>query len=561
MSSPDEGVVVPDEDATLSGYERVKFELADLLRALPWTASRAERLRTLFARLAEDRFNLVVVGRFSRGKSSLMNALLGHAWLPTGILPLTSVITAVAHGGVPGVVLHHTHTSLTTEVPLEALEAHVTERGNPGNRDRVRVAEVRLPAELLRRGFFFVDTPGLGSSVIENTRTTEAFLPEADALLLVTSFDSPLSEEELAVLRVAREAGRTAFVAVNKADAASEAEQAEVMRHLDRQLQSAFGIDMPPVFAVSARDGLAARLAGDAATLAASGLPALEEALVGFLLRDKRRDFLRLSCDRVAAMLAEDPTTGPAQARLRDLQARLTADAPNTAALSVPPLPPPTASVASCTACETAEREVFEFLTRLQGRLRRDPHAREALARAGGLCGLHAWQLAGLAAPRELCIGLGAVLDVQAHALRRVATTQMEAGAMAHLLATPERCPACSAAAAAERGAIATMAAAGAAPGAPCLPHLAWLTQALPEESAIAATLAAAERLVILAEDARRFALRQDAARPDLGNPDDRAIGVRVVAMLVGREAVLPRSPAPADEMVSRTLQTDVPAV
>ena len=89
----------------LKDYERAKFALADLLRALPWTSARAEPLRAMFARLAEDRFNLVVVGRFSRGKSSLMNALLGQAWLPTGILPLTSVVTAVSYGSVPGVTL------------------------------------------------------------------------------------------------------------------------------------------------------------------------------------------------------------------------------------------------------------------------------------------------------------------------------------------------------------------------------------------------------------------------------------------------------------------------
>jgi predicted GTPase len=56
------------------------------------------RRRDLFARLAEDRFNLAVVGRFSRGKSSLMNAILGSERLRTGVVPLTSVITTVTYG-------------------------------------------------------------------------------------------------------------------------------------------------------------------------------------------------------------------------------------------------------------------------------------------------------------------------------------------------------------------------------------------------------------------------------------------------------------------------------
>jgi len=37
---------------------------------------------------AEDRFNLVVVGRLSRGKTSLMNAIMGTDRLPTGMVPL-----------------------------------------------------------------------------------------------------------------------------------------------------------------------------------------------------------------------------------------------------------------------------------------------------------------------------------------------------------------------------------------------------------------------------------------------------------------------------------------
>ena len=76
----------------LTAYEESKFELAQVLRTasarLPHEeAERHQRIPELQARLAEDRFNLVVVERFSRGKSSLMNAVLGHDWLPTGIVP------------------------------------------------------------------------------------------------------------------------------------------------------------------------------------------------------------------------------------------------------------------------------------------------------------------------------------------------------------------------------------------------------------------------------------------------------------------------------------------
>ena len=87
----------------LRDYEQSKFEIAELLRSVDTFVSRdrhdlQDRIRDLFSRLAEDRFNLVVVGRFSRGKTSLMNAVLATDRLPTGIRPLTSVITTVAYG-------------------------------------------------------------------------------------------------------------------------------------------------------------------------------------------------------------------------------------------------------------------------------------------------------------------------------------------------------------------------------------------------------------------------------------------------------------------------------
>jgi hypothetical protein len=62
----------------LRDYESSKFELAEILRAIKSTLpkERADlhtRITELFTRLAEDRFNLVVVSRFSRGKSTLTN--------------------------------------------------------------------------------------------------------------------------------------------------------------------------------------------------------------------------------------------------------------------------------------------------------------------------------------------------------------------------------------------------------------------------------------------------------------------------------------------------------
>ena len=230
----------------LKEYERFKFDLADIVRVAaaalpPRNEMRYNEVRDLLARLAEDRFNLVVIGRFSRGKSTLMNAILGTDRLPTGVVPLTSVVTTVTYGSDEKVVLYYENSSLFSDIPLSQLEENITERGNPGNIKRIRTAEVQIPADILRRGFHFIDTPGLGSSIRANTETTEAFLPQADAFILVTSYDSPLSEEETRILEVIQQSRRHCFVVLNKQDRVNEAERAEVLAHVERELSAILG--------------------------------------------------------------------------------------------------------------------------------------------------------------------------------------------------------------------------------------------------------------------------------------------------------------------------------
>src|SRR5579875_3446181 len=121
----------------LKEYEQRKFMLTEIVRSAQEIKTEdreaASEASSLLARLAEDRFNLLIVGRFSRGKSTLMNAVLGGDYLPTGIVPLTSVITTVRYGSRKQVVLNFTNSGLSREVPLSQLAEYVTQKENPGN--------------------------------------------------------------------------------------------------------------------------------------------------------------------------------------------------------------------------------------------------------------------------------------------------------------------------------------------------------------------------------------------------------------------------------------------
>ena len=58
----------------------------------------AGQLAALEQRLLEGRFHLAVLGQVKRGKSTLINALLGEDVLPSSVVPLTVIPTFIRYG-------------------------------------------------------------------------------------------------------------------------------------------------------------------------------------------------------------------------------------------------------------------------------------------------------------------------------------------------------------------------------------------------------------------------------------------------------------------------------
>lgn len=487
----------------LRNYEQQKFVLTDVLREASALADRdnrdwGERLRDLFRRLAEDRFNLVAVGRFSRGKTSLMNAIMAMDRLPAGIVPITSVITSVAYGSTEKVVVEYKERRLDSEISLEQLPQYITQQGNPGNVRGVKLAEVRLPAEILRSGFYFVDTPGLGSAIIENTCTTEAFLPEADALLLVTSYDSPLSSEEMAFIQAAYYSSRPLFVVLNKHDTVSLAERENALAYVRGRIIEAAG-DAPLLFSVSARDGLAAKLCQDSSGLAASGIPALEKALIRFMLTRKEAEFLSRAHDRASHLLEGLPLSSGKErllSRLRELRGELGREVPAASAMQPAVIPNGERKFRPCEICESVYGAQHRFLRQHQYDLAYSEDAQRRLAGSHGFCSFHTRQFEAISSQAGLCMGYPPLLEHLASGFQEAASAAGSAAAIRNklhaLLPAHERCILCGVRAKAEAEAIASVAKKlsedGAALGALsiiCLPHLAMLSDTLPDAAMI----------------------------------------------------------------------------
>lgn len=194
----------------------------DLLAALDELSALAEEkdqavLGGLRGRLLGRRLRVLVAGEAKRGKSTLVNALLGRVVLPAGVIPLTALATTVRYGADEAVTAAFGG-GRTETFPLSALDDLVTERGNPGNCRGLASVTVTVDTPVLARGAELVDTPGTGSVYAHNTAEAEMALETMDAAVFVLTADPPVSASERDLMsRVAGLSVRM-FVVLNKAD-------------------------------------------------------------------------------------------------------------------------------------------------------------------------------------------------------------------------------------------------------------------------------------------------------------------------------------------------------
>lgn len=287
-------------------------QLPALARCLDQMASLAdmptEPCQQLRARIAANIFNLVVLGEFKRGKTTLVNALIGADLLPVGVVPLTSIVTLLEHGDAPAARVIYRR-GAEEDIAPERLWEYVTEKGNPANIKDVLEVRVRYPSALLRDGVRLVDTPGIGSIHQHNTEVTYEFLPNADAVLFVLSVEQPLGRAELDFLQEARAYAGKIFVVMNKADLQNAAELEESVTFTTKILNDVLGTAVR-VYAVSARDAIDARRQGDTAKREQSRMPALTQALSRFLMEEKGDALVRSVGGGVRRLLTQARVTG-----------------------------------------------------------------------------------------------------------------------------------------------------------------------------------------------------------------------------------------------------------
>lgn len=257
-----------------------------------------KRTMAAAARLKRSSTIVCVVGEFKQGKSSLVNGLLGRALLPVDDDLATSVITLLKYGETPSALVRRREDGELKQEQIDSasLNDWASELGNPRNRKGVERVEVVVPAKVLEQGLVLVDTPGMGGLGAGHAAATQAFLPFADGLILVSDASAELSAPEIEFMRAAAELCPTVMFVQTKIDLHPEWQRIFDLNkaHLDRA-----GLAVP-MLATSATLRMEALARGDRDLNDRSGYSALITTLVDRVVNPAKASAKQRSVQDVA---------------------------------------------------------------------------------------------------------------------------------------------------------------------------------------------------------------------------------------------------------------------
>lgn len=242
-------------------------------------------------KMTDNVFNLVVLGQFKRGKTSLINALLAADILPMAVIPLTSIVTIIRYGHDIDVKVYFNNGNIKEITPDELYE-YITEKGNPKNTKDVREVTLTYPSDYLKDGVRLIDTPGVGSIYQHNTDVAYEYIPKSDAAVFVLSVDQPMSKAEIDFLKDVREYSQKVFFLLNKADYLTESELKEAMDFTRDALKDVMGTDVR-IIPISAKLALKGRLENDADLINKSRINEFLDILNAFLMDEKGNILLK----------------------------------------------------------------------------------------------------------------------------------------------------------------------------------------------------------------------------------------------------------------------------
>ena len=163
-----------------------------------------EDLKLASKNLKSGVFRLLVLGDMKRGKSTLLNALIGENLLPSDVNPCTALLTVLRYGPEKKVTVYFKEGKLPETIDFNTFKQKYTidpdegkklERENQAAFPNVNYAVVEYPLPLLEKGVEIVDSPGLNDTEARNELSLN-YVHNSQAILFVLRAAQPLTLNE-----------------------------------------------------------------------------------------------------------------------------------------------------------------------------------------------------------------------------------------------------------------------------------------------------------------------------------------------------------------------------
>lgn len=217
-------------------------------------------------------FSIVLVGEFSAGKSTFLNALMHKRILPSFTSETTATVNFLRHTSQApnhevGIVYYNDNRQeVVPELTLQALERVVSTRGDTdGEKIATSVDHVDLflDSSLLQDGVMLVDSPGLNGVADHHREITERQIKASHASIFMFSARQPGSRTDFEYLRSLKSQSGNIFLVLNMIDVINPEQETveDVVNKLRENYRKQFPEEktLPEIWPVSAESALVAR--------------------------------------------------------------------------------------------------------------------------------------------------------------------------------------------------------------------------------------------------------------------------------------------------------------
>ena len=200
---------------------------------------------------AKEPMKVAVTGQFSSGKSTFLNALMAKDILPTGITPVTSKVNFIKYGDEYKLEIYFSDGRVEFH-PVQNLQNFTDQRSSI---EDIKYLTLYIPYDTLK-DITFVDTPGLNSQSIQDTKTTLNVLKDVDGIIWLTLMDNAgkLSEEK-ALNQLLQNSNIKSLCVLNQKDRFAQEDINKTISYIQEKFSNFFD----EVIAISAKSALIAR--------------------------------------------------------------------------------------------------------------------------------------------------------------------------------------------------------------------------------------------------------------------------------------------------------------